>query len=179
MGQSRDQLGLDFDVQWGEQRECEGLSSACAMRLGLFSAAAGGPWPSLALFLLWGSKPLQLSPHGSLCTWGQCSPHGECHSTPKVSDFLAPRVFWLFWPGICKLNAGYCAGRLAGRLSMATLPIHKAPYGFFWRGREWIQQQSQPLFVVLFVLVECGELETLSAGSWAWLVLAMAPRGCR
>lgn len=135
----------------------------------LLLVAHGHPW-------LWcgGSKPLQLSPRGSLCTWGQCSPRGECHSTPKVSDFLAPGVFWLFWPGICELNAGYCAGRRAGRLSMATLPIHKAPYGFFGRGRERIQQKSQPLFVVLFVFalrgawgggnMECWLLGTASAG---------------
>lgn len=132
--QSRGQLGLHFDVQGGEQRECGGLNSACAMGWGC-SVLCWWPQPSLALFLVWGGKLLQLSPHGSLCTWGQCSPRGECHSTPKGSDFLAPRIFWLFWPGICKLNAGCCAGSLAGRLSMATLPIHKAPYGF-WRGRE-------------------------------------------
>lgn len=77
MKQSRAQLGFDFDVQGGEQRECEGLSSACAVGLGLFGAAAGGPQPSLALFLVWGEQtppavttwlPLHLGT--VLSTWG-------------------------------------------------------------------------------------------------------------
>lgn len=98
----------------------------------------------------------------------------------KASDFLAPRYFWLFWAGICKLNAGYCAGRFAGspwQLSLYT-KHHMAFFG--GGGNESSRKINLCLWCCLSLLsVTCGEVETWSAGSWARLVLAMPPRVCR
>ena len=61
---------------------------------------------------------------------------------------------------------------------MATLPIHKAPYGFFGGGgNESSRKVNLCLWWCLSLLsdVEHGEAETGSAVSWAWLLLATPP----
>lgn len=66
----------------------------------------------------------------------------------------------------------------AGKLSMATLPIHKAPYGFFGGGgNESSRKVNLCLWwcLSLYSDVEHREVETRGAVSWAWLLLVMPP----
>lgn len=67
----------------------------------------------------------------------------------------------LFWAGIWKLNAAHCAGRLAGKLSMATRPIHKAPYGFLGGGGSELSRE-----VNLCCLFCSASLCKWSRGRW-------------
>lgn len=170
----RDQLGLDFDVQRGEQKEHEGLSSACAVHCGCsvlcwWPTAIPGSVPALSPPAVPAWLPLHLGT--VLSTWGV-----PLHTKGLQFFWLSQGFFGSFGQEFASLmQAVVLADLQAGspwQLSLYT----KHHMAFGGGGNESSRKVNLCLWCCLSLLSGmCGEVGTWNVGSsWAW-----PPRGCR